>query len=150
MVPQVVLSPPLISPFPESHEMTLTGFSVPYSYMYRKCLNHIHPPLTSPFCCCLHLSMTYFTLLSFIVLVSIHCSVGFCLGIFTCKYIVLYILYILSWLFSLFSPLILYWVSFAGFKRVIIGMLNLKGELVRPNSDIVKSPFYLRFWHSGG
>jgi hypothetical protein len=25
-------------------KMTLTGFSVPYSYMYRKYLNYIHPP----------------------------------------------------------------------------------------------------------
>jgi hypothetical protein len=29
--------------------MTSTGFNVPYLYMYRKNLNHIHPPLSSSF-----------------------------------------------------------------------------------------------------
>jgi hypothetical protein len=30
-------------------KMTSTGFNVPYSYMYRKYLNHIHRPLLSSF-----------------------------------------------------------------------------------------------------
>jgi hypothetical protein len=28
-------------------EMTSTGFNVPYSYMYRKYIDHIHPSLSS-------------------------------------------------------------------------------------------------------
>jgi hypothetical protein len=47
-----VLDPSLIHPLHWSPsyptpllEMTLTGFSVPYSIWYRKNLNHIHPPL---------------------------------------------------------------------------------------------------------
>jgi hypothetical protein len=62
-------------------KMTLTGFSVPYSYMHGKFLNHIHPHLPSPSCYYPPLNGTCFTFLSFIILVSVHCSLGFCLGI---------------------------------------------------------------------
>jgi hypothetical protein len=66
-------------------EMTLTGFSVPYSYVYRKNLNHVHPPLSSSFILLLprllSLSHDLFHIPIFIVLVSIPCSVGFCLSV---------------------------------------------------------------------
>jgi hypothetical protein len=58
-------------------EMTLTGFNASYSHMCRNYINHIHPPqyppspiINLPLSCLFH-----------IVLVSIHCSVEFCLGI---------------------------------------------------------------------
>jgi hypothetical protein len=61
-------------------KMTLADFNVPYLYMYRKYLNHIHYLLPSSFPssshCFTFLIMTCFTFLS-IVLVSVHCSVGF-------------------------------------------------------------------------
>jgi hypothetical protein len=42
--------PSIILPFPTALlEMTVTGFSVPYSYMYRKYVNHVHPPSLSSF-----------------------------------------------------------------------------------------------------
>jgi hypothetical protein len=51
--------------------MTLTGFDVPYSYMYRKYLNHIQHPLPSLFTFPSHyfstLHMTCCIFLSFIV-----------------------------------------------------------------------------------
>jgi hypothetical protein len=43
-IPAIIL--PLNSPL---LKLTLTGFSVPYSYMYRKYINHIPPPLPSLF-----------------------------------------------------------------------------------------------------
>jgi hypothetical protein len=63
--------------------MTSTGLNVPYSYMFRKYIDYIHPPLPSSF---IFPSSTlpltwpvYIPVL--IVLVSVHCSVEFCLGI---------------------------------------------------------------------
>jgi hypothetical protein len=37
------------SPFYHILFLTSTGFSVPYSYMYREYTNHIHPPLPFSF-----------------------------------------------------------------------------------------------------
>jgi hypothetical protein len=65
--------PPLFSLFLYSPllKMTLTGFSVPCPYMYRKYINIIHPPLhpsfTLPSCYYSPLNMTCFTFLFFIV-----------------------------------------------------------------------------------
>jgi hypothetical protein len=60
-----------------------TDFNVLYSQMYSKYLYHIHPPLPSSFTFSSHsyppINMNCFTFLSFIVLVSVHCLVDFCL-----------------------------------------------------------------------
>jgi hypothetical protein len=85
-VPWLGSLPPLLSLFPlPPFKMTLRDFNVLCSYMCRKYINHTHLPLPSSFSLP---SLQYpplnticFTLLSFIVLVSAHYLVRFCLGI---------------------------------------------------------------------
>jgi hypothetical protein len=85
-----ILYPSLVHPLPLLSlvspllvEMTWKGFNSPYSYIYRKYLSHIHLLLPFSFTLALSLyppvNMTCFTFLSFIVLVSVHCLVEFCL-----------------------------------------------------------------------
>jgi hypothetical protein len=75
-------------------KITLTGFSVSYSYRYRKNLSHIYPSVTSsiilPLLLVPPLNMTCFTFLIFIVLVSVPLFSEFLPGYFTCKCIVIY------------------------------------------------------------
>jgi hypothetical protein len=86
-----ILYPSLVHPFhysPSSHtpllKMTLTGFNVPYSYMYRKHFNHIYPLLPSPFAFLLSLFLSpshdllYIPILYCLSVCSSH-SVGFAL-----------------------------------------------------------------------
>jgi hypothetical protein len=69
----------------------LSDFNVPYSYMYRKyiCFILLYPlHLYCPSWYFFSLNIFCFTFLSFIVLVSVHCLVGFGLGILPVNYIV--------------------------------------------------------------
>jgi hypothetical protein len=63
--------------------VTSTGFSDPYSHMYRKHLSHIHPPNSA----LLLASPIYAPILHH--LGSAYCSVRILPGYFTCKYIML-------------------------------------------------------------
>jgi hypothetical protein len=64
----------------------MTGFDFPYSYMCRKYINHIYPPLLSSFTLFLLLVHSLQHNLIYIFALhelSGHCSAGFCLGILT-------------------------------------------------------------------
>jgi hypothetical protein len=61
--------------------MTSPGFSVSYSYTYWRYISHIYSPLPSPPTSTLPSSWPCFTFLSFIISVTVLCSLGFCLGI---------------------------------------------------------------------
>jgi hypothetical protein len=66
--------------------MTLTGFKVPYSYMYRKYINYIHSPFPSLFTLLLLLVTSLYHGLFYIPV--LHClSVCFLHWYFTCKHI---------------------------------------------------------------
>jgi hypothetical protein len=65
-------------------KMTSTIFNVPYDYMdinYQPYFPSLSSSLPSVFHCHSPLNMTYFTFLSFIIHMSVYCSVRFCLNI---------------------------------------------------------------------
>jgi hypothetical protein len=100
---QFGLSPPLFSLFSHSSSQNeFSGFQCSLSLRYYSCFN-----------------VACFTFLSFIVLVSVHCSVGFCLGILYCtlRYVIL--------LITLFYLFTLYPVLFNNFQWVLLQNLNL-------------------------
>jgi hypothetical protein len=83
-----ILYPGLVHPLPLlslPSQNDFDRFQCSCSYVYRRYFNDIHPPLSSSFTFSFYyfstLNMICFTFLSFIVFVSVHCSVGVCLGI---------------------------------------------------------------------
>jgi hypothetical protein len=91
-----ILSPGLVHPLhysPSSPTLTLTGFNVPYSYMNKKYLNHIQPPLPSsitsppPLMPSLSHDLCYTPVLQCVNVSSLLS--GLLPWYFTCKYVVL-------------------------------------------------------------
>jgi hypothetical protein len=78
-------------------KMTLISFNVPYLYMCRKYINHIHPPSLSS-----SLNITCFTFLHCLSVCSLFKEV--LPWYFTCKYIVLQSIWCALFLFLNLSP----------------------------------------------